>query len=306
MAQPVEFTRSQDYSAFQDFSAEGTELNREFDDLKATMDQVRVNLDLMQKDDGSLTNGIITDDQLNASIYAVINTARDLAITAKTGAETARASAQAILNQVGIVSTGIRTMQLTSNGLNGTVTVSYNPTTNVATFNIPAGPTGPTGLIGPTGGTGATGPVGSQGPIGTTGVQGTQGTKGVTGDKGATGNTGSTGPTGSRGLIGPTGNTGPVGGTGPTGTQGTQGTQGLVGSTGSAGSAGPTGSTGLMGAQGSTGVAGSAGPVGSSALPLAFGRFSIATSGVLSVEFYGTANSNDFTINANGELEVTV
>ena len=150
------------------------------------------------------------------------------------------------------------------------------------------GPTGPQGQIGLTGDTGSQGPVGDAGPMGPTGPQGVQGEKGDTGDQG---------PIGPQGPIGSTGQEGPIGSTGPVGPQGQQGIQGALGDKGPTGDQGPIGPEGSVGQQG---------PMGSTPLGLAFGRFNIEPStGELQVEFYGDADDQDFSINSNGELEVT-
>jgi hypothetical protein len=47
--------------------------------------------------------------------------------------------------------------------------------------------------------------------------------------------------------------------------------------------------------------------MGTSPLGLSFGQFNLnATTGQLTIEFYGNADDQDFNINANGELEVTI
>lgn len=187
----------------------------------------------------------------------------------------------------------------------------------------PAGPQGiqgPTGSQGPQGATGATGP---QGPEGSQGPQGDTGDTGPQGPQGPTGNTGPTGATGATGLQGPTGATGPIGATGQQGPQGDKGAtgdtgpQGPQGATGAQGPAGPTGSQGPTGAQGPQGVQGIQGPVGptgsqgptgnmgSTPLGLAFGRFSINNDGELEIEYYGDADDNDFSIDADGYLSVS-
>lgn len=106
-----------------------------------------------------------------------------------------------------------------------------------------------------------------------------------------------TGPQGERGLQGLQGPTGPLGGIGPTG---------LQGPTGDKGPTGDQGPQGLMGVQGQQGAEGPQGPAGTAAVPLAFGRMKINSNGELVIEHYGDADSNDFTINSNGELEVRI
>ena len=192
----------------------------------------------------------------------------------------------------------------------------------------PEGPIGPQGVIGntgPVGDQGVTGIQGTTGPIGPIGLQGIQGVTGNTGSIGATGDTGSQGATGDDGPLGPTGPQGTKGTTGDTGSQGPVGDTGSLGPTGSQGPLGSTGPTGPIGPQGiqgdlgnqgpdgdqgSLGPTGSAGPIGAmgpTALGLAFGTFSMnPTTGMLSIEYYGDAADQDFSINSNGELEVTI
>ena len=156
------------------------------------------------------------------------------------------------------------------------------------------GPMGLQGVIGDQGPQGIAGDTGPQGPVGEAGVMGPTGSQGVQGEKG---DTGEQGPIGSQGPIGATGQEGPIGPTGPIGPQGQQGIQGALGDKG------PTGYQGPLGPQGSVG---DQGPMGPTALGLAFGRFNIdSTTGELQVEFYGDADDQDFSINSNGELEVT-
>lgn len=253
------------------------------------------------------------------------------AISAKDDAETAASNASTYLSQ--LTNLSITYNELNTGAASGYVT--YDATTGVAAFYIPAGPqgpigpagptgsigptgatggagpTGPEGPMGPTGDTGATGPRGLQGPLGPTGPQGVKGDDGDTGPQGPTGLTGATGPqgpTGSQGPIGstgPTGADGPQGNQGPTGLQGPTGPQGLTGLTGPTGPQGPTGDTGPQGPTGNQGPQGAQGNMGSTPLGLAFGRMGISSTGVLQVEYYGDADDNDFTINANGQLIVS-
>jgi hypothetical protein len=208
----------------------------------------------------------------------------------------------------------------------------------------PEGPTGlqgPTGIQGVTGDQGEVGPEGTQGNVGATGATGPQGVTGLTGaqgpegptgpqgvmgpigDQGVTGDDGATGPAGPQGIQGPTGATGttgakgatgdqgPIGATGATGAEGPLGPQGITGATGPLGPqgvAGPIGPQGIKGDQGDTGPLGSAGPtgaMGATPLGLAFGTFSINSDGELQIEYYGDANDNDFSIDADGFLYVT-
>lgn len=184
--------------------------------------------------------------------------------------------------------------------------VQFNATTGELVFSLSEGPQGlegprglqgPLGATGPVGGegprgpqgvTGETGATGSSGPVGPQGVTGIQGQKG---DQGLTGLTGALGPEGQMGFQGPLGATGP---TGPIGPQGVQGDIGPIGPLGFQGEVGPTGSQGPIGNMGAT-------PLG-----FAFGHFYVDEEGVLTAEYYGNGNTNDFSIDINGYLNVTV
>lgn len=164
---------------------------------------------------------------------------------------------------------------------------------------------GPQGAIGPEGPAGPMGPAGPQGIQGIQGVQGPEGDQGDRGQEGAQGPMGPTGPRGEQGLQGPTGLQGPAGLQGPTGATGPVGPQGPDGPIGPAGPQGIQGEQGLPGATGDKGPTGDQGPMGSTPLGLAFGAFSITSDGILQIEYYGQANDNDFSIDADGNLSVT-
>lgn len=188
----------------------------------------------------------------------------------------------------------------------------------------PLGPTGSQGVLGLTGPTGVQGPsgaAGAQGNLGATGATGPQGNTGLTGAKGLTGDTGATGsqgPQGTAGIAGAGGATGAVGSAGPAGIQGITGATGFtgptgpLGPTGNTGPTGPigptglTGSTGLQGSVGPTGVQGATGNMGSTPLGFAFGEFYVDADGILCAQYYGSGNTNDFSIDSNGYLNVTV
>ena len=75
MGQPSEFTPAQDYADFQtnnpgSFVA-GSDLDVDFAAVKVTLDQIRTNLALLQKDDGTIANSTVTVDSLNADILAL-------------------------------------------------------------------------------------------------------------------------------------------------------------------------------------------------------------------------------------------
>ena len=223
------------------------------------------------------------------------------------------------------------TTSLTSLPYGATGSVNYNADTGLLTFSLSEGPQGPVGATGPSGATGPQGPDGPQGVIGPEGPRGPQGELGNTGAvgdqgiEGPQGVTGTAGPVGPQGLQGVIGDEGPTGATGATGPQGPVGNDGPLGPTGSQGPLGATGPTGPIGPQGiqgdlgnkgpdgdqgpigPTGTTGPTGPLGPTALGLAFGQFSMdPVTGMLSVDYYGAADDQDFSINSNGELEVTI
>lgn len=177
---------------------------------------------------------------------------------------------------------------------------TYDSVNGIMSLHIPAGPAGAIGPVGPEGPQGIQGVQGIQGipgDQGLTGMDGPQGNIGPTGPVGPRGDQGLTGNTGSQGIQGVTGDQGPTGATGPTGPQGPDGPLGPDGPQGTQGIQGPVGPVGPDGAQG---------PLGPTALGLAFGRFVIdPATGILQCQYHGTTSDNDFTINANGELEVT-
>ena len=167
------------------------------------------------------------------------------------------------------------------------------------------GPTGPQGIAGETGPQGPEGPTGAAGPIGPQGATGEQGPMGPEGPTGPEGPQGLQGVTGDQGVRGPQGLTGPVGPEGPRGQQGITGETGPLGPTGPAGPIGPQGPQGIQGPVGPDGAKGPTGDMGSTPLGLAFGTFSINADGELQIEYYGNANDNDFSIDADGFLYVT-
>jgi hypothetical protein len=119
---------------------------------------------------------------------------------------------------------------------------------------------------------------------------------------------GDKGDQGIQGVIGPKGNLGAAGVDGTDGSQGVQGFQGPIGEDGPNGPQGGQGNTGLKGdpgGEGDKGPTGDNGPMGATPLGLAFGYFKIDANGDLQIEFYGSGNENDFSINTDGELLVT-
>ena len=143
----------------------------------------------------------------------------------------------------------------------------------------------------------------SEGPQGIAGPQGGTGPKGATGDKGPTGDQGPMGLKGPQGDQGLRGIEGPQGHIGPDGIQGPQGREGPRGLRGEQGDKGPTGDQGPVGPQGPDG---NQGPMGETPMGLAFGQLRIDEAGNLLMEHYGNADANDFEIDAEGNLKVTV
>ena len=176
-------------------------------------------------------------------------------------------------------------------------------------FKIPRGMPGKQGPAGATGPQGARGDKGDQGERGPQGIQGPQGLQGIPGEAG---------PRGEQGMQGPAGPVGPQGGTGAQGPRGEQGIQGPAGPTGPAGEPGATGARGPQGVQGppgekgdkgDTGDPGAAGPKGepgdiTTALDATFIQFVVDGDGDLAMNYTGTQPDADFSINADGELEV--
>lgn len=206
---------------------------------------------------------------------------------------------------------------------------SYTPETGMVHFYVPKGPKGDKGetgergpqgpqgsqgvqgVQGATGVQGERGPEGQQGPQGPQGEEGPQGAQGVPGAIGPKGDTGATGPKGDTGDTGPVGATGPQGERGPEGQQGPQGPQGIQGPRGETGARGPAGIQGPQGEQGPRGETGPAGPQGpkgdpgdiTTALDACFLQFSVV--GADLVLNYTSLPDADFSINENGELEIT-
>ncbi|HEY5793414.1 MAG TPA: hypothetical protein VIU82_00240, partial [Bosea sp. (in: a-proteobacteria)] len=72
MAQPTPYNRQ---FSFQDFQAAqpttplpGDEVDGELNAVKVTLDQTLINLAKIQRDDGALKNGIVTQDALSSSL----------------------------------------------------------------------------------------------------------------------------------------------------------------------------------------------------------------------------------------------
>lgn len=113
--QPQKYERTTDFTERDGDDTDHTAINEEFDAAALSINQVRENLALIQRDDGALKNGIVTADALDPSAFDAVqasvneatqeaqtaaesaltsattaNNAKDAALVAKTGAETAR------------------------------------------------------------------------------------------------------------------------------------------------------------------------------------------------------------------------
>lgn len=69
MAQPAEYTRRKDFTDQDGDDTDHNALNQEFDAAAQSINQIRDNLALIQKDDGSLKNGIVGKDQLAPNAF---------------------------------------------------------------------------------------------------------------------------------------------------------------------------------------------------------------------------------------------
>lgn len=78
MASPTRYALSYDFTAFQSGSPTSPlpadKLETEFNNLDTTTDEIINNLNLIQRSDGALLNGIVTYDSLNANMKALLGT----------------------------------------------------------------------------------------------------------------------------------------------------------------------------------------------------------------------------------------
>lgn len=113
--QPQAYNRATDFTDRTGDDTDNSAINLELDAAALSINEIRDNLGLIQRDDGQLANGIVTADALDDSAFDAVqasvnaataaaqssadsannaalsaNTARDAAITAKVSAETAR------------------------------------------------------------------------------------------------------------------------------------------------------------------------------------------------------------------------
>lgn len=76
MAQPTAYTPAYDFSDYQSVSPNdplpGDKVDDEFAAIKVTTDEIRVNLALIQRDDGALANRVVTPDSLSVASLALI------------------------------------------------------------------------------------------------------------------------------------------------------------------------------------------------------------------------------------------
>ena len=152
----------------------------------------------------------------------------------------------------------------------------------------------PRGMPGAQGPAGATGQQGAKGDKGDTGERGPEGPQGLQGPQGTQGVQGEAGPRGEQGIQGITGPAGPAGEQGATGARGPQGPQGLQGEKGEKGDPGEPGPQGPKGETGDI----------TTALDATFIQFVVDGDGDLALNYTGTQPDADFSINADGELEV--
>ena len=152
----------------------------------------------------------------------------------------------------------------------------------------------PRGMPGVQGPAGATGQQGAKGDKGDTGERGPDGAQGLQGSQGPQGVQGEAGPRGEQGIQGVTGPAGPAGEQGATGARGPQGPQGLQGEKGEKGDPGEPGPAGPKGEPGDI----------TTALDATFIQFVVDGDGDLAMNYTGTQPDADFSINADGELEV--
>ena len=113
--QPQAYNRATDFTDRTGDDTDNSAINLELDAAAISINEIRDNLELIQRDDGQLVNGIVTADALDDSAFDAVqasvnaataeaqtaadsannaalsaNTARDTAIAAKVSAETAR------------------------------------------------------------------------------------------------------------------------------------------------------------------------------------------------------------------------
>ncbi len=79
MAQPTPYVPSFDFSDFSTLNPDtpqpGVSLDAQFNAIKLTTDETLANLEMIQRDDGLLANGIVTPDSLSDELYAGISRA---------------------------------------------------------------------------------------------------------------------------------------------------------------------------------------------------------------------------------------
>lgn len=132
--QPQEYERLTDFTERDGDDTDHSALNQEFDSAALSVNQIRDNLALIQKDDGTLKNGIVTADSLDDSAFdalsADVNQAVIEAQTAATSANNAATSANTARDQAQAAKISAETAQNASS-LNAT-----NAAANAASANI--------------------------------------------------------------------------------------------------------------------------------------------------------------------------
>jgi len=92
MAQPQPYNRTVDFTQRDGDDTDHAGINAEFDAVATSVNEVRDNLALIQKDDGSLANGIVTPDSLTPEVFEA------LTLDISEQVADASASAQSALN----------------------------------------------------------------------------------------------------------------------------------------------------------------------------------------------------------------
>ena len=94
MAQPQPFNRRTDFALRDGDDTDHNAINQEFDGAAQTLAQLRVNIALLQRDDGGLKNAIVTAESLAPSAFTALQTSvQSLIALAQTASQSALNSA---------------------------------------------------------------------------------------------------------------------------------------------------------------------------------------------------------------------
>ena len=76
MTQPTDYTPTTAFAAFSPagFANFGTNLDTELGNIETTLDDILVNLEILQRDDTALANGIVTTDSLSTQVMQLLGT----------------------------------------------------------------------------------------------------------------------------------------------------------------------------------------------------------------------------------------